>query len=118
MDSCRHRQAVGSIAEDDRMNPEIVEELKRVLRKAGLAEVDIAEANAIVQRMRELGPIRDGEEYRAYEERYRKMMQDAGFSGQKRSWEEYMDYIRTPAGTVTLALFNRMAEWKKEKGVP
>lgn len=100
------------------MNPEIVEELTRVLRKAGLAEADIAEANAIVQRMRELGPIRDGEEYRAYEERYRKMMQDAGFIGQTRSWEEYMDYIRTPAGTVALALFNRMAEWKKEKGVP
>ncbi len=55
---------------------------------------------------------------RAYEERYHKMMEDAGFIGQKRSWEEYMDYIRTPVRRLALALFNRMADWKKEKSVP
>jgi hypothetical protein len=64
-------------------------------------------------------PIRDGEEYRAYEERYGKMMQDAGFvGGQPRTWEDYMDYVRTPAGRLALTIFNRMAEWKKMKGVP
>jgi hypothetical protein len=68
--------------------------------------------------MQELTPISDGERYRAYEERYSKMMQDAGFVGRQRSWEDYMDYVRTPAGRLALAIFNRMAEWKKEKGVP
>jgi hypothetical protein len=68
--------------------------------------------------MQEVTPIQDGEQYRTYEERYHKMMQDAGFIGQKRSWEEYMDYVRTPAGRLTLAILNRMAEWKAAKGVP
>jgi hypothetical protein len=100
------------------MMPEVIEELKRVLRKAGLAEGDITEALASISIMQEVTPIRDGEQYRAYEERYSKMMQDAGFVGQKRSWEEYMDYARTPAGRLALALFNRMVEWKAAKGVP
>jgi hypothetical protein len=46
------------------------------------------------------------------------MMQDTGFVGQKRSWEEYMGYVRTPTGRLALAIFNRMAEWKAGKGVP
>jgi hypothetical protein len=100
------------------MMPEVIEELKRVLRKAGLAEGDVTEALASISIMQEVTPIRDGEQYRAYEERYSKMMQDAGFVGQKRSWEEYMDYARTPAGRLALALFNRMVEWKAAKGVP
>ena len=100
------------------MMPEIIEEMKRVLRKAGLAEGDVTEALASISTMQEVTPIRDGEHYRAYEERYSKMMQDAGFVGQKRSWEEYMDYARSPAGRLALTLFNRMVEWKAAKGVP
>jgi hypothetical protein len=29
-----------------------------------------------------------------------------------------MDYVRTPAGRLALAIFNRMADWKEMKGVP
>jgi ubiquinone/menaquinone biosynthesis C-methylase UbiE len=105
------------MAEDKKM-PEVIEEMKRVLRKAGLTEGDITEAIASISTMQEVTPIHDGEQYRAYEERYHKMMQDAGFVGQKRGWEEYMDYVRTPAGRLALAIFNRMAEWKAAKGVP
>ena len=103
---------------DDKKTPELSEEMKRVLRKAGLPEGDITEALASISLMQQLPPIPDGEQYRAYEERYHKMMQDAGFVGQKRSWEEYMDYARTPAGRLALTLFNRMVEWKAAKGVP
>ncbi len=105
------------MAEDKKM-PEVIEEVKRVLRKTGLTEGDITEVIAAISNMQEVMPIRDAEQYRAYEARYQKMMKDAGFIGQKRSWEEYMDYVRTPTGRLALALFNRMAEWKKEKGVP
>jgi transcriptional accessory protein Tex/SPT6 len=95
------------------------EEIKRILRKAGLIDDDITQAIAGIRTLQEVKPIRDGEQYRAYEERYRKMMQDAGFVGShQRTWEEYMDYVRTPAGMLALAIFNRMAEWKKAKGVP
>jgi hypothetical protein len=100
------------------MTPEMTEELRRLLRKAGLAESDLTEAIAGIWTIREVTPIRDGEQYRAYEERYRKMMRDAGFVGQKRSWEDYMDFVRTPAGRLALAIFNRMAAWKEAKGVP
>ena len=96
-----------------------LEEIKRVLRKAGLTDDDITRAIAGIRTLQEVKPIRDGEQYRAYEEQYRKMMEDAGFvGGQQRSWEEYMDYVRTPAGMLALAIFNRMAEWKKARGVP
>jgi hypothetical protein len=105
------------MAEDKKM-PEVIEEMKRVLIKTELTEGDITEVIAAISNMQEVMPIRDGEQYRAYEERYQKMMKDAGFVGQNRSWEEYMDYVRTPAGRLALALFNRVAEWKKEKGVP
>ncbi len=100
------------------MMPEALEEMKRVLRQAGLTGSDITEAIVSISTMQEVTPIRDGEQYRAYEERYQKMMQDAGFVGQRRSWEDYMDYVRTPAGRLALALFNRMVEWKAAKGVP
>lgn len=103
---------------EDKKIPDVIDDMRGVLRKAGLPEGDITEALATISRMQELSPIRDGEQYRAYEERYHKMMQDAGFVGQKRSWEEYMDYARTPAGRLALTLFNRMAEWKAAKGVP
>jgi hypothetical protein len=96
-----------------------LEEIKRILRKAGLTDGDITQAIAGIPTLQELKPIGDGEQYRAYEERYRKMMQDAGFvGGQQTTWEEYMDYVRTPAGMLALAIFNRMAEWKKAKAVP
>jgi hypothetical protein len=100
------------------MGPEAIEEMKQILTKLGLAESDITEAIASISIMQDVTPIRDGNEYRVYEERYQKMMQNAGFVGQKRSWEEYMDYVRTSAGKSALALFNRMAEWKAAKGVP
>jgi hypothetical protein len=106
------------MADDDKMTLELVEEMKRLLRKAGLAESDIAQALASIAALQEVRPIRDGEEYRAYEERYRTMMRDAGFIGQKRTWEDYMDFVRTPEGGLALAIFNRMAEWKLAKGVP
>src|SRR5690348_8673365 len=96
-----------------------LEEIKRVLSKAGLTDGDITRAIATIRTIQEVKPIRDGEQYRAYEERYRKMMQDAGFiGGQQRTWEEYMYYVRTPAGMLALTIFNRMTDWKKEKGVP
>ena len=98
--------------------PEVIEEMKRVLRQAGLTEDDVTEAIASISTMQEVTPIQDGEQYRAYEERYYKMMQHAGFVGQKRSWEENMDYVRTPGGRLALAIFNRMAEWKAAKSVP
>jgi hypothetical protein len=100
------------------MMPELIEEMKRLLGKAGLTEDDVTEVIASISTMQEVTPIHDGAQYRAYEERYHKMMQDAGFVGQKRSWEEYMDYVRTPAGRLALTIFHRMAEWKKAKGVP
>ncbi len=103
---------------EDKMTPEVIEELKRVLRKSSLTESDVTEAIASISIMKEVTPIHGGDQYRVYEERYRKMMQDAGFLGQKRSWEEYMDYVRTPPGRLTLTLFNRMVEWKTAKGVP
>ncbi len=103
---------------EDKMMPEVIEEMKQVLRKAGLTEGDVTEAIATISIMKEVVPIHDGEQYRAYEERYRKMMQDAGFVGEKRSWEEYMDYVRAPSGRLALALFNRMVDWKAAKGVP
>ena len=93
-------------------------EIEKLLSKAGLSEADVTEASATIRTLQQVTPIGNGEQYRAYEERYGGMMQDAGFVGQKRSWEEYMDYVRTPAGKLALALFNRMAEWKKQKGVP
>jgi hypothetical protein len=102
----------------DKMMPELIEEMKRVLVKARLTEDDVTEVIGSISTMQEVTPIHDGAQYRAYEERYHKMMQDAGFVGQKRSWEEYMDYVRTPAGRLALTIFNRMAEWKKAKGVP
>ena len=110
--------AEGVMADDDKMTPELVEEMKRLLRKAGLAESDVTQALASIATFQEIRPIRDGEEYRAYEERYRSMMRDAGFIGQKRTWEDYMDFVRTPEGRSALAIFNRMAEWKLAKGVP
>jgi hypothetical protein len=103
---------------EEKKTPEVIEEMKRILEKAGLPEGDITEALAGISIMQELPPIRDGENYRTYEERYHKLMQDAGFVGQKRSWEEYMDYVRTPAGRLALTIFNRMAEWKATRGVP
>ncbi len=103
---------------DNNIMRERIAEIEELLRKAGLTEADVTEAIGTIGILQKLTPISDGKQYRAYEERYHKMMQDAGFVGQKRSWEEYMDYIRTPAGRLALALFNRMAEWKKEKSVP
>ena len=103
------------MVDDDKMPSNEIEEL---LSKAGLSEADVTEASATIRTLQQVTPIGNGEQYRAYEERYRGMMQDAGFVGQKRSWDEYMDYVRTPAGKLALALFNRMAEWKKQKGVP
>jgi hypothetical protein len=97
---------------------EPLEEIRRILKKAGLSDGDVTQATAIIRTIQEVKPIRDAEQYRAYEERYRKMMQDAGFVGQQRTWEEYMDYVRTPPGRLALAIFNRMAEWKEAKGVP
>jgi hypothetical protein len=106
------------MADNEKMTPAVIEEIKQVLRKAGLTESDVTEAIAAIWTVREVAPIRDAEEYRVYEDRYRKMMQDAGFVGQQRTWEEYMDYVRTPAGRLALAIFNRMADWKEMKGVP
>ncbi len=103
---------------EEKKTPEVMEEIKRILRKAGLPEGDITDALAGISIMQELPPIRDGENYRAYEERYHKLMRDAGFVGQKRGWEEYMDYVRTPAGRQALTIFSRMAEWKAARGVP
>ncbi len=103
---------------EEKKTPKVIEEMKRILEKAGLPEGDITEALAGISIMQELPPIRDGENYRTYEERYHKLMQDAGFVGQKRSWEEYMDYVRTPAGRQALTIFSRMAEWKAARGVP
>ncbi len=108
----------GFVMAEDKKMPELIEEMQRVLRKAGLPEGDSNEALAIISIMQQVPPIRDGENYRAYEERYQKLMQDAGFVGEKRSWEEYMDYVRTPGGRLALTIFNRMAEWKAAKGVP
>ncbi len=95
-----------------------IEEIKRALKKADLSDGDITRAIADIRTIQEVKPIRDAEQYRTYEERYRKMMQDAGFIGQQRTWEEYMDFVRTPSGRLALAIFNRMAEWKEAKGVP
>jgi hypothetical protein len=106
------------MADNEKMTPAVIGEIKQVLRKAGLTESDVTEAIAAIWTVREVTPIRDSQEYRAYEDRYRKMMQDAGFIGQKRSWEEYMDFARTPAGRLALAIFDRMAQWKEMKGVP
>lgn len=103
---------------EDKMTPEVKEQLERVLRQSGLTENDVTEAIASISIRKEVTPIHGGDQYRVYEERYRKMMQDAGFLGQKRSWEEYMDYVRTPAGRLALTIFNRMVEWKTAKGVP
>jgi hypothetical protein len=90
-----------------------LKEIQQLLTKAGLEQNDVGETIAS-----NVTPIRNGEHYREYEERYRKMMQDAGFVGQQRSWEEYMDFVRTPHGRLALVLFSRMAEWKLGKGVP
>jgi hypothetical protein len=106
-----------AMADDDKMTPEVIEEIKLVLRKAGLTESDISEAITGIWTMVEVPPIQNEDQYRAYEDRYQRMMRDAGFIGQKRSWEEYMDYIRTPAGRLALAIFNRMAEWEGDTGV-
>ncbi len=107
------------MVDNDNMAREVGQEVEKLLRKAGLTEVDATEATATIRSLQEVRPIANGAQYRAYEERYHQMMQDAGFvSGQKRSWEQYMDYVRTPAGKLALVLFNRMAEWKKEKSVP
>jgi hypothetical protein len=76
------------MADDAKMTPTVIEEIKQVLRKARLTENDVAEAIAAISTVREVAPIRDAEEYRVYEDRYRKMMQDAGFVGQQRTWEE------------------------------
>ncbi len=103
---------------DNNITRERIAEIEELLRKAGLTEADVTETIGTIGILQKLTPISDGKQYRAYEERYHKIMQDAGFVGHKRSWEEYMDYIRTPAGRLALALFNRMAEWKKEKSVP
>ncbi len=103
---------------EDKMMPEVIEEMKRVLRKAGLTEGDVTEAIASIGTMQQATPIHNEDQYRAYVEQYHKMMQDAGFVGQKRGWEEYIDYVRTPAGRLALALFNRMVKWKAAKGVP
>jgi hypothetical protein len=105
------------MADDEKMTPEVFEEIKLVLRKAGLTENDISDAITSIWTMEEVPPIQNEDQYRTYEERYQGMMRDAGFVGQKRSWEEYMDYIRTPAGRLALAIFNRMAEWEGETGV-
>jgi len=106
------------MAGDDKVTQAVIEEIERVLRKAGLTDADVSEAIAAIWTSREVKPIRDAEEYRTYEERYRTMMRDAGFVGTQRSWEEYMDYIRTPGGRLALAIFDRMADWKEIKGVP
>jgi ABC-type nitrate/sulfonate/bicarbonate transport system substrate-binding protein len=106
------------MAKGNKTTPDVTTEIQRLLTKAGLTESDVSETIASIQTIQEVSPIRDGAHYREYEERYRKMMQDAGFIGKQRSWEEYMDYIRTPHGRLALTLFNRMAEWKLAKGVP
>lgn len=106
------------MAKGNKTTPDVTKEIQRLLTKAGLTEHDVRETIASIQTIQEVTPIRDGARYREYEERYRKMMQDAGFVGQQRSWEEYMDYVRTPQGRLALTLFNRMAEWKLAKGVP
>ena len=106
------------MAEDDNTARDVSEQIERLLSKAGFTETDVTETATTIRMLQEVTPIGNGEQYRAYEERYRNLMQDAGFVGHKRGWEEYMDYIRTPAGRLSLVLFNRMAEWKKEKGVP
>jgi hypothetical protein len=105
------------MADDNKVTPEVFEEIKLVLRKAGLSEGDITEAITGLLTMQEVTPIRSEDQYRAYEDLYQRMMRDAGFVGQKRSWEEYMDYIRTPAGKLALTIFNRMAEWEAETGL-
>ncbi len=105
------------MVDNDKITRERIAEIEELLRKVGLTEDDVAEAIATIRILQNLTPISDGKQYRAYEERYHNMMQDAGFIGQKRSWEEYMDYVRTPAGRLALALFNRMAGWKKERSV-
>lgn len=105
------------MADDEKMTPEVFEEIKLVLRKAGLTENDISDAITSIWTMEEVPPIQNEDQYRTYEERYQGMMRDAGFVGQKRSWEEYMDYIRTPAGKLALTIFNRMAEWEAETGL-
>jgi hypothetical protein len=102
----------------NKTTPGVTKEIQRLLTKAGLTEGDVSEAIASIRTFQEVTPIRNGEHYREYDERYRKMMQDAGFIGQQRNWEEYMDYVRTPHGKLALTLFNRMAEWKLAKGVP
>jgi hypothetical protein len=105
------------MADDNKMTPEVIEEIKLVLRKAGLSDSDITEAIAGLLTMQEVTPIRSEDQYRSYEDLYQRMMRDAGFVGQKRSWEEYMEYIRTPAGRLALTIFNRMAEWEAETGL-
>jgi transcriptional accessory protein Tex/SPT6 len=110
------------MAKGNKTTPDVTKEIQRLLTKAGLTEHDVSETIASIQTIQEVTPIRDGAHYREYEERYRRMMQDAGFvgqqSGEQRSWEEYMDYVRTPQGRLALTLFNRMTEWKLTKGVP
>jgi dihydroxyacid dehydratase/phosphogluconate dehydratase len=106
------------MAKGNKTTPDVTKEIQRLLTKVGLTEGDVSETIAIIRTFQEVIPIRNGEHYREYEERYRKMMQDAGFVGQQRSWEEYMDYVQTPHGKLTLTLFSRMAEWKLAKGVP
>src|SRR5262249_36002625 len=87
---------------DEKMTQAVIEEIEQVLRKAGLTDADVTDAIAAIWTVREVKPIRDAEEYRAYEERYSTMMRDAGFIGAQRSWEEYMDYVRTPGGRLAL----------------
>jgi hypothetical protein len=106
------------MAKGNKTTPDVTKEIQRLLTKAGLTEHDVSETIASIQTIQEVPPIRDGAHYREYEERYRKMMQDAGFVGQQRTWEEYMDYVRTPQGRLALTLFNRMTEWKLAKAVP
>jgi hypothetical protein len=106
------------MVDNDNRARELSEDIEKLFRKAGLTETDVTEAIDTIRTLQEVTPIGNGQQYRAYEERYHKMMHDAGFVGQKRSWEEYMDYVRTPAGKLALTLFNRMAEWKKQKAVP
>jgi hypothetical protein len=81
--------------------------LRQLLKKAGISEADITDAITSIRTMDEVAPIHSETEYRAYAERWHKMAQIA-----PKAADEYMDYTRTAAGRLMIAIFNRMREWE------